>query len=639
NGLAAAAAARLRRELPLRFTAAVACAGPTLSFFLALGVLRGFLGSAAEERLVVQDVFRWIDIGSFSVPLRLLADPLSIVMVLVVSGIGGLIHFYSAGYMAHDKGHARYFAYLNLFLFFMLLLVLGDSLLTLFVGWEGVGLCSYLLIGFWFEDVEKARAGKKAFVVNRIGDFGFLLGMLLLASALGRHGAPTLAIREIASRLHELSPGVIEAAALLLFVGATGKSAQIPLFVWLPDAMAGPTPVSALIHAATMVTAGVYMIARMSFLYEAAPAASAVVLLVGAATALFAAAIGLAQTDIKKVLAYSTVSQLGYMMIGVGAGAYAAGIFHVCTHAFFKACLFLGAGSVIHAVHGEQDIRKMGGLFRKMPWTGWTFLISTAAIAGFPPLSGFFSKDEILYRAFGGSNAAAPWAPKLAWVLGTFAAVLTAFYMFRLFFLTFAGEGGEKTKKAEESPPLFTVPLAILAAGAAVVGFLGVPAALGGSNRFEGWLAPVFGGAGHGAAGASMHGASHAPGHGAEIALMVLATAIALFGMLAARHLYLVRRDIPARLAERFPAAYKLIRDKFYVDEIYYVLVIHPIHVLSRRLLFRVVDARIIDGIVNGTGHLARAFSYAVRFAQTGQAQTYMLVFLAAVAVLLWKAL
>jgi NADH-quinone oxidoreductase subunit L len=635
NGLAAAAAARLRRELPLRFTAFVACAGPTLSFLLALDLFRRFLGEEPENRLVVQEVFRWIESGGLSVHLRLLADPLSLVMVLVVAGVGGVIHFYSAGYMAHDRGHGRYFAYLNLFLFFMLLLVLGDSLLTLFVGWEGVGLCSYLLIGFWFEDTEKARAGKKAFIVNRIGDFGFLLGILLLASSLARFGGgATLAIGEIAARVHELPRGVIEGAALLLFIGATGKSAQIPLYIWLPDAMAGPTPVSALIHAATMVTAGVYMIARMSFLYELAPAASAVVLLVGAATALFAATIAALQTDIKKVLAYSTVSQLGYMMIGVGAGAFAAGIFHVFTHAFFKACLFLGAGSVIHAVSGEQDIRKMGGLFRKMPRTGWTFLIATAAIAGFPPLSGFFSKDEILFVAFSGTNAALSWAPKAAWILGTLAAVLTAFYMFRLFFLVFAGGEGEKTREAHESPPLFTVPLVILAAGAALAGFLGVPAALGGGNRFEHWLAPVFEGAHHGAGHASAH-ASHAT----ELVLMALAVAIAVLGTWAAHALYVRNRELPMRLAERFPAAYRTVRDKFYVDEIYYVLVVHPIHVLSRRVLFRIVDVRIVDGLVNLVGHLSRGFSYALRFAQSGHVQTYAFVLLAALAMLLWKVL
>ena len=634
NGIVAAAAARFRFDVPRVFPATVACAGPTISFLLTLGVFRQFLGADPEHRLLTQDVFRWIDTRSITIHLRLLVDQLSLTMALVVTGVGGLIHFYSVGYMAGDRCHTRYFSYLNLFLFFMLMLILGDSLLTLFVGWEGVGLCSYLLIGFWFEDTAKARAGKKAFIVNRIGDFGFLLGMLLIAVTLGKHGEMTLAVREIAGRVHEIPPAIAVAAGLLLFVGATGKSAQIPLFIWLPDAMAGPTPVSALIHAATMVTAGVYMIARMSFLYDAAPAAAAVVLLVGAATALFAAIIGVAQNDIKKVLAYSTVSQLGFMMIGVGVGAYAAGIYHVTTHAFFKACLFLGAGSVIHALHHEQDIRKMGGLLKKMPRTAWTFLISTAAIAGFPPLSGFFSKDEILFKTFTGANEALPWAPKVAWVLGTLAAVLTAFYMFRLFFLTFLGEPrSEKAEKAHESSGWFTVPLMILAAGAALAGFLGVPAALGGSNRIEHWLAPVFEHASHGG-----HHAAH-PSHGVELGLMGLAVLVAAAGTVAAWFLYMKKKEIPGRIAEKNPALYKLVRDKFYVDEIYYTLVILPIHVVSRKILWRFFDARIVDGIVNLVGHVSRGASYVVRFAQTGQVQTYGFVLLAAVAVLLWKIL
>ncbi|MFH1277668.1 MAG: NADH-quinone oxidoreductase subunit L [Candidatus Eisenbacteria bacterium] len=643
NGLAAAAGARLRFEVPRRFSAVVACAGPTLSFLLTASLFFRFLGEGPDHRVAVQEVFRWIEAGSLRIDFRLLADTLSLTMTLVVTGIGGLIHYYSVGYMSGDRSHARYFGYLNLFLFFMLTLVLGDSLLTLFVGWEGVGLCSYLLIGFWFEDTEKAKAGKKAFIVNRIGDFGFLLGMLLLAATLGRHGDPTLNIGEIARRVHELPPGVIEGACLLLFLGAAGKSAQIPLYVWLPDAMAGPTPVSALIHAATMVTAGVYMIARMSFLYELAPLASAVVLVVGAATALFAALIGIAQTDIKKVLAYSTVSQLGYMMIGVGAGAYAAGIFHVFTHAFFKACLFLGAGSVIHGMHHEQDIRSMGGLFKKMPWTAWTFLISTAAIAGYPPLSGFFSKDEILWKAFSGRNEAWAFAPKLAWALGTLAAVLTAFYMFRLFFLTFAGKPrSEKAGHARESSAWFTAPLVILAAGAAAVGFFGVPPVLGGSNRFERWLAPVFEGTGaaHGGGhGEAAHGAAGHAAHGAELGLMGIAAGIAILGTLAAYLLYVRRPEAPGRLAERFALPYRLMRDKFYVDEIYYMLVILPIHAVSRKLLWRFFDVRIVDGLVNMVGHVTRGGSYVLRFAQTGQVQSYAFVVLAALAVLLWKIL
>ncbi|MBN1826235.1 MAG: NADH-quinone oxidoreductase subunit L [Candidatus Eisenbacteria bacterium] len=635
NGVAATASARLGRPLPRAFSAAVGCAGPTISFLLVLLLFRRMLGLPEGERLLEREVFRWIDAGSLTIHLRLLADPLGTVMALVVTGVGGLIHYYSIGYMAEDRGHARYFSFLNLFLFFMLLLILGDSLATLFVGWEGVGLCSYLLIGFWFEDRAKATAGKKAFLVNRIGDFGFLLGMLLLAVGFGGNGGvATLKISEIAARLHELPPGVIEGAALLLFLGATGKSAQIPLYVWLPDAMAGPTPVSALIHAATMVTAGVYMIARMEALYAAAPIASAVVLVVGAATALFAAVIGIAQTDIKKVLAYSTVSQLGYMMIGVGAGAFAAGIFHVFTHAFFKACLFLGAGSVIHALHHEQDIRRMGGLLKRMPLTGWTFLVSAAAIAGFPPLSGFFSKDEILFRAFTGANEAVPWAPRFAWILGTLAAVLTAFYMFRLFFLVFAGDArGEGAKHARESNGWFTVPLVILAAGAALAGFLGVPAALGGANRFEAFLASGGGSAAHGHG----HFPAHPASHGAELGLMGLAAIIALAGTLLAWWLYRRDPERPARIAARFPAAYRTIRDKFYVDEVYYLLVVLPLTGISRRLLWRVVDVRFVDGLVNLTGHLTRGASFLVRFAQTGHAQTYGFVILAAVAALLWK--
>ena len=637
NGLTAVTAARFGKSVPRAFSAIVAVAGPTIAFILAVGVFRALQGMGEGHQLVVNELYRWIDAGHLRVNLALLADPLSAVMLLVVTGIGGLIHYYSIGYMSEDESHTRYFCYLNLFLFFMLMLIMGDSLLTLFVGWEGVGLCSYLLIGFWFQETEKAQAGMKAFVVNRIGDFGFLLGMLLIVTTLAKGGGMgTLEVREIAHRLSEFPPGVLEAIGLLLFVGAVGKSAQIPLYIWLPDAMAGPTPVSALIHAATMVTAGVYMIARMGFLYDAAPLASAVVLLVGAATALFAAIIGVAQNDIKKVLAYSTVSQLGYMIIGVGIGAYAAGIFHVFTHAFFKACLFLGAGSVIHALHHEQDIRNMGGLLKKMPLTGWTFLVSTAAIAGFPPLSGFFSKDEILWKAFSGHNAALPWAPKLAWLLGTIAALLTAFYMFRLFFTVFIGKPRGKAAHAHESSPFFTVPLIILAAGAALTGLLGIPSVLGGSNKFEHWLAPVFEAGHHGAeaAGHAAHGA-----HGVELALMGLAVLIALGGTLIAWFLYVKRKDIPASIAEKHPAIYALVRDKFYVDEAVFALVIFPIVAGSRKLLWRVIDARIVDGLVNLVGHVSRAISYTVRFVQTGQVQTYGFVLFAALAILLWKVL
>ncbi len=424
-------------------------------------------------------LWNWMKVGGISIDLKFLLDPLSAVMLLVVTGVSSVIHLYSVGYMGHDPAHRKYFTFLNLFVFFMILLVLGDNLAVMFIGWEGVGLCSYLLIGFWYEDKAKAQAGKKAFVVNRIGDFGFILGIFMIGTATGH--LDFAGIRENAGMLttgEVLGISTITLTCLLLFLGATGKSAQIPLYVWLPDAMAGPTPVSALIHAATMVTAGVYMIARLNFLYVLSPPALAVVALVGAGTAVFAAAIGFAQNDIKKVLAYSTVSQLGYMFMAVGVGAFTAGIFHLMTHAFFKACLFLGAGSVIHALHERQDIQEMGGLRKKLPHTHWTFLVSVLAIAGAPLFSGFFSKDEILWRAFSAQFAYAPWVPKTVWVLGVLGAGMTAFYMFRLYFLTFAGKfrgAAELQEKIHESPKVMTVPLMILGSLAVIGGWVGAP--------------------------------------------------------------------------------------------------------------------------------------------------------------------
>ena len=424
------------RRFPHRLISFIACATVGASFVLGAWASYRILASNGTERLI-DHVYSWIAVDGLSISLSLTLDALSVVMVLAVAGVSFLIHVYSIGYMRGDPGYARYFSFLNLFVFSMLLLVLGDSLPVLFVGWEGVGLCSYLLIGFWFEEPEKASAGKKAFIVNRIGDLGFLIGMFVLFSAVG-----TLSIDGLKSAADQglVTPALATAACVLLFVGATGKSAQIPLYVWLPDAMAGPTPVSALIHAATMVTAGVYMVARLSFLYTLSPTASAIVALVGGLTALFAATIGIAQNDIKKVLAYSTVSQLGYMFVGVGVGAYFAGIFHLMTHAFFKACLFLGSGAVIHALSGEQDITKMGGLRKKLPWTYWTFLISTLAIAGIPGFSGFFSKDEILWKALSTASHTGGWVHLAAYIMGLMGAALTAFYMFRLVFLTFHGE-------------------------------------------------------------------------------------------------------------------------------------------------------------------------------------------------------
>src|SRR5215471_16816129 len=451
------------------FVSAVGCGLPILAFGVAVNSFLVLQSSGSAP--FIDSVYTWALIGGSSFEVSFYFDRLSAVMALIVTGVGSLIHIYSTGYMKEDSSYARYFAYLNLFLFFMLLLVLGRSLLVLFVGWEGVGLASYLLIGFWFEDSEKAGAGKKAFITNRIGDAGFLLGMFLLYQALG-----TLDADRINAAFMGAAPPAVSASlvGILLFIGASGKSAQIPLHVWLPDAMAGPTPVSALIHAATMVTAGVYLVARLSGIYMHAPEASAVVAAVGVATAFFAATIAVAQTDIKKVLAYSTISQLGFMFVALGVGAYGVAIFHLYTHAFFKACLFLGAGSVIHALGGEQDIRKMGGLARKIPVTFATFAVATAAIAGIPPLAGFFSKDEILWYAFASSTGGSP----LLFTVAAATALLTAFYMFRLLWLTFFG-ASRMTKEVEdhvhESPLSMTGVLVVLAALSAIGGFLALP--------------------------------------------------------------------------------------------------------------------------------------------------------------------
>ncbi|MBD3335626.1 MAG: NADH-quinone oxidoreductase subunit L, partial [Candidatus Eisenbacteria bacterium] len=502
-GLLAMASSHRRRGLPEPIVGLLGCAGPIASFLIVGSIYLDFIGLPAGERWLHQVLYEWIVAGSVSVPVAFQMDTLSLTMLLFVTGVGSLIHVYSIGYMRGDRSFARYFAFLNLFMFSMILLVLGDSLLTLFVGWEGVGLCSYLLIGFWFEDPEKAAAGKKAFIVNRIGDLGFLLGIFLIFWTLSRHGAASLQFRDIAAHSDLFHGGLATAAALLLFIGATGKSAQIPLYVWLPDAMAGPTPVSALIHAATMVTAGVYMVARMSFLYLQSPAAMLIVAGVGAVTAVYAATIAVTQNDIKKVLAYSTISQLGYMFLGVGLGAFAAGIFHVVTHAFFKAVLFLGAGSVIHALAGEQDMRRMGGLARKMPVTMLAFGAGFLALAGLPPFAGFFSKDEILWKTFSAAHPAWGFAPKLLWLLGLVGAGLTAFYMMRAFVLTFLGRPryDEHTRHAHESPPSMALPLVVLGIGSLAAGFLGTPAVLGlGPNHFHDWLAPVFAAGGHGAA-------------------------------------------------------------------------------------------------------------------------------------------
>ncbi len=592
----------------------VACLAPFGSFLISLVALKRLLDLPPELRLLKDTVTTWIASGDFTAQLSFSIDPLSSVMTLVVTGVGFLIHVYSIGYMHGDRGYGRYFAYLNLFMAMMLVLVTGDNLLLLFLGWEGVGLCSYLLIGFWYEDPEKAYAGIKAFVVNRIGDFGFLIGLLLLFWSLGQQGVWTIDFTDIARHVHLLSPGVITAVCLLLFMGAMGKSAQFPLYVWLPDAMAGPTPVSALIHAATMVTAGVYMVARMNFLFSASSFAMHWVAWFGAFTALMAATIGICQNDIKKVLAYSTVSQLGYMFVGVGVGAYAAGIFHLMTHAFFKALLFLGAGSVMHAMGGETDIQKMGGLRKKMPATFWTFMIATLAICGIPPLSGFFSKDEILWKAFS-SSVGSLWLWLTLWI----GAAVTSFYMFRLVFLTFFGKARDEhlAAHAHESPRVMTIPLILLAVGAAIAGFLGVPESWGlGHNLFERFLEPVVGG--HGGTEAAVHA------HALEFLLMGLSIGVAGLGLLGAFVLYSARRDLPVRIAKRLPRLYRIVLNKYYVDELYDLLFVRPIRRASERILWKVVDVFVIDdGLVNGSARVIAAAGGILRRMHTGDLQGY----------------
>ena len=474
---------------------AVSWVGPSaigLAFLTSILIFLELIRRPPSERLFEKVLFDWVVSGSFQTVIGYQIDPLSILMALVVTGVSFFIHIYSVGYMHDDSGYIRYFAYLNLFVFMMLNLILANNFLLMFVGWEGVGLCSYLLIGFWFEKDSASNAGKKAFVVNRVGDFGFILGMFLLFTSLGKHGIWTLDFTEVFSNAAKLDSTTVTAITILFFVGACGKSAQIPLYVWLPDAMEGPTPVSSLIHAATMVTAGVYMVARCNVLYSMAPLSMAIVAIVGVVTAIYTASIGFCQNDIKKVLAYSTISQLGYMFLGVGVGAYSAGIFHLMTHAFFKGLLFLGAGSVMHAMSGELDMRKMGALRKKIPVTFWTFFIATLAIAGVPGLSGFFSKDEILWQAFSSSHG-----HFLLWLVAAVAAGMTAFYMFRALFMTFFGESRVDPHVAHhihESPRMMTVPLMILAILSIIGGYVGVPHVLGGANHIHEFLAPVVGG-------------------------------------------------------------------------------------------------------------------------------------------------
>jgi NADH-quinone oxidoreductase subunit L len=553
----------------------------------------------------------WIRSGSFSADFAFYLDQLSLVMLLVVTGVGFLIHIYSVGYMWDDPGYYRFLSYLNLFMFFMLTLVLANNYLLMFIGWEGVGLASYLLIGFWFTKDSAASAGKKAFIVNRIGDFGFLIALFLLIKNFG-----SLNFERVFSSVGHLAGGteseaLLTAIGILLMAGACGKSAQIPLYIWLPDAMEGPTPVSALIHAATMVTAGVYMVSRSHVIFDRAPMALMVVAIIGTLTAFFAATIGIAQTDIKKVLAYSTVSQLGYMFMACGVGAFSAGIFHLMTHAFFKGLLFLGAGSVIHAVGGEQDMRKMGGLRSYIPWTFLTMSIATLAIAGIPPLAGFWSKDEILWKAYQVS-----W---VYWGIGVITAFITSFYMFRLWYMTFFGDyrgaqedarghGSHGHGEPHESPLVMLVPLMILALLSLVGGFVGW------GNHFESFLAPVFG-----TREATVETATSVT----ELLLMGVSVALALLGWWLAYLLYYKRQDLPQKIADVLGGFYQAVAHKYYIDELYAVLFVKPLVDGSTRILWQDVDRKIIDAAVNGAGDGARHVSDELRHMQSGNIRSY----------------
>ena len=597
---------------PKKVVTTVACGTILIAFLLSLGCFLDLIQEAPEHRIYETNLFTWIPGGAirtaegesttFLVEWGLQLDPLSAVMILVVTGVGFLIHLYSIGYMWEEDGFYRYFAYLNLFMFMMLTLVLANNFLLMFVGWEGVGLCSYLLIGYYIQKKSAGDAAKKAFVVNRIGDFGFVLGMLMIFTYFG-----SLDFTEVFEKVASLHPqpeaiwGPLSWIALLLFIGAAGKSAQAPLYVWLPDAMEGPTPVSALIHAATMVTAGVYMIARSSAIYSRAPDVMLIVAAVGIFTALFAASIALFQSDIKKVLAYSTVSQLGYMVTAMGVGAVSAGVFHLATHAFFKALLFLGSGSVILALHHEQDMMKMGGLKKYLPTTCWTMWVGTLAIAGVPGLAGFFSKDEILWRAY-----SLPQGHLVIWLLGVLIAGMTAFYMFRMMFLTFHGKeqhASDPGHHPHESPRVMVVPLMILAVGSILVGYLGLPAWLG-PNLFEEFLEPT------------LHTAyrpldeSHHP-HSLEILLTVVSVAVAALGIFLAYFFFLAHPGRADQLKERFQTVYRWAYNKYYVDELYDALVVNRCKNLGNALI--VFDEYVVDGIVNGSALATRLTASASR--------------------------
>ncbi|MEW5717974.1 MAG: NADH-quinone oxidoreductase subunit L [Chloroflexota bacterium] len=617
------------RKLPRWLVSAIACGAVGASFVVSLLAFAAMQSTDEHHRVINQFVYSFVFVDAFKIDVAFLLDPLSALMLLVVTGVGFLIHVYSIGYMEHDDGYGRFFTYLNLFVFSMLMLVLGNNYLLMYVGWELVGLCSYLLIAFWFHKPEAASAGKKAFITTRIGDFGFGLGVLLIFTTFG-----TLNFADVFAHAELIDRSLITVITLLLFAGAVGKSAQIPLYVWLPDAMEGPTPVSALIHAATMVTAGVYMVARSHALFELSPFASNVVAWTGALTAIYTATIALVQMDLKRVLAYSTISQLGYMFVAVGIGAYGAGIFHLMTHAFFKALLFLGAGSVMHAMSGVIDMRQLGGLRAKMPRTYITFLAAALAIAGFPFFAGFFSKDEILASAFATGHTA-------IWAIGLITAGLTAFYIFRAFFLTFHGEprwttADDRPPTADahasrithhasvhphESPSVMTIPLAILAVLSVIGGFVGMPKVIG-ANFLEHYFEPVF-------KPHDLHLAAST-----EWMLIGASVAAGLLGIAIAYWFYIARPTIPVTLARQFRPIYNLLWHKYWIDEIYSWLFVDKGYRLAM-FLWQIVDVKIIDGAANGLGRATAALSRITRSWQSGYARAYALMMLIATVIVL----
>jgi NADH-quinone oxidoreductase subunit L len=638
--------ASLGHRLTRRASGTLAVAAIVAAFAVSLRSVVQLVGLPGDERGIVQRVFSWIASGSFEVDFTLRLDPLSAVMILIITGIGALVHIYSVAYMhdERDEEFARYFSYLNLFAAFMLVLVLGANFLVLFVGWEGVGLCSYLLIGFYYTKRSAADAGKKAFIVNRVGDVGFILGVLLLVVRFG-----SVDFAEIANAAAglgvETTFGLMSAATLLLFVGATGKSAQIPLYVWLPDAMEGPTPVSALIHAATMVTAGVYMIARNAVLFSHAPWTLHLVAVTGILTALIASTIALVQNDIKRVLAYSTVSQLGLMFLALGVGAFSASVFHLYTHAFFKALLFLGSGAVIHALAGEQDIRRMGGLKADLPLTYWTFLVGALAIAGVPGLAGFFSKDEILHLTYASGH-------RWLWLLGLLTSLLTAVYMFRLVFLVFHGERPTQTASVEllhagegvrgegepahrehgagrlhDAPGPMAFALIVLAAGSILAGYAGLPGVLGGSNRLEAFLEPDFAvSTTVGPVGEADLARRASGGEGAEAlerALMGVSTVVALGGIAAALFLFLIDRTVLDAISVRLGGLHNVLLNKYFVDDIYDAALVQPVKALSREGLWKIVDAGLVDGAVSAVAWLPTVLGARLRRLQTGSVRVY----------------